>query len=73
MASAVKVKSGFKLAGVNLDRRLRDEESYQQQAPCGGRPRSWVSRSFLQIPRIAMQDYPPYLAYGLINGFEVGE
>ena len=31
MASAVKVKSGFTLAGLNLDRRLKDEESYQHQ------------------------------------------
>jgi polyphosphate kinase 2 (PPK2 family) len=29
MASAVKVKSGFALAKLNLERRLRDEESYQ--------------------------------------------
>lgn len=31
MASAVKVKSGFTLARLNLDRRLKDEESYQHQ------------------------------------------
>ena len=31
MASAVKVKSGFSIAGLNLDRRLKDEESYQRQ------------------------------------------
>jgi polyphosphate kinase 2 (PPK2 family) len=31
MASAVKVKSGFTLARVDLDRRLKDEESYRHQ------------------------------------------
>jgi len=30
MASAVKVKSGFALAELDLDRRLKDETSYQQ-------------------------------------------
>jgi AMP-polyphosphate phosphotransferase len=31
MASAVKVKSGFSLAGLDLDCRLKDEHSYQRQ------------------------------------------
>src|SRR6516165_2824377 len=31
MASAVKVKSGFALAELDLDRRLKDETSYQQK------------------------------------------
>src|SRR6516164_4689844 len=31
MASAVKVKSGFALAELDLDRRLKDEASYQQK------------------------------------------
>jgi|SRR6516162_3373576 polyphosphate kinase 2 (PPK2 family) len=31
MASAVKVKSGFALAELDLDRRLKDEMSYQQK------------------------------------------
>ena len=31
MASAVKVKSGFVLAELDLDRRLKDETSYQQK------------------------------------------
>src|SRR5260370_5129650 len=31
MACAVKVKSGFTLARVDLDRRLKDEESYRHQ------------------------------------------
>ena len=31
MASAVKVKSAFTLARVDLDRRLKDEESYRHQ------------------------------------------
>jgi hypothetical protein len=33
MASAVKVKSGFALAELDLDRRLKDETSYQQKLP----------------------------------------
>ena len=31
MASAVKVKSGFALAELDLDRRLKDEASYQKK------------------------------------------
>jgi polyphosphate kinase 2 (PPK2 family) len=31
MPSAVKVKSGFTLSGLDLDRRLKDEESYQHE------------------------------------------
>jgi AMP-polyphosphate phosphotransferase len=31
MASAIKVKSGFTLAGLDLDRRFNDEESYQRE------------------------------------------
>ena len=31
MASAVKVKSGFAVAELDLDRRLKDEMSYQQK------------------------------------------